>query len=215
MSLNESQQISTLPSKWPGVTSLRALLAREKDDDTPRLTVILCEAFSAVYLALLLYGLCSYDCVILFHVAAHNFTQETWGRLFGGGIKKLLRTASVSSSGTNAVVPASQSNNTTPTEEGSATSNWLTKQREKLNFRLLGHQPSNMKEDKPTYREQFVPPEMSILAYLLTKVTTAKLKVAFTELNYCSRRQVETLRKKRLIQKQKTKTCLKLQQQCK
>lgn len=168
MSLNESQQITTLPSKWPGVTSLRALLAREKDDDTPRLTVILCEAFAAVYLALVLYGLCSYDCVILFHVAAHNFTQETWGRLFGGGIKKLLRTASVSSSGT--VVPALQSNNTTPTEEGSSTANWLTKQREKLNFRLLGHQPSTMKEDKPTYREQFVPPEMSILAYLLTKV---------------------------------------------
>lgn len=170
MSLNESQQITTLPSKWPGVTSLRALLAREKDDDTPRLTVILCEAFAAVYLALLLYGLCSYDCVILFHVAAHNFTQETWGRLFGGGTKKLLRTASVSSSGTGAVVPASQSNGGTPTEEGSGTANWLTKQREKLNFRLLGHQPANMKEDRPTYREQFVPPEMSILAYLLTKV---------------------------------------------
>lgn len=167
MSLNESQQITTLPSKWPGVTSLRSLLIREKDDDTPRLTVILCEAFAAVYLALVLYGLCSYDCVILFHVAAHNFTQETWGRLFGGGIKKLLRTASVSSGGTNSIVPAVQ----TPTEEGSGTANWLIKQREKLNFRLLGHQPSSMKEDKPTYREQFVPPEMSILAYLLTKVT--------------------------------------------
>lgn len=171
MSLNESQQITTLPSKWPGVTSLRALLAREKDDDTPRLTVILCEAFAAVYLALVLYGLCSYDCVILFHVAAHDFTQETWGKLFGGGIKKLLRTASVSSGGTNTTVAALPSSTTTPTEEGgSGTSNWLTKQREKLNFRLLGHQPSTMKEDKPTYREQFVPPEMSILAYLLTKV---------------------------------------------
>lgn len=174
MSLNESQQISTLPSKWPGVTSLRALLAREKDDDTPRLTVILCEAFTAVYLALVLYGLCSYDCVILFHVTAHNFTQETWGKLFGGGIKKLLRTASVSSGGVGTNVPAVQSNTTTPTEEGSGTANWLIKQREKLNFRLLGHQPSNMKEDKPTYREQFVPPEMSILAYLLTKVINVK-----------------------------------------
>lgn len=170
MSLNEAQQISTLPSKWPGVTSLRALLAREKDDDTPRLTVILCEAFASVYLALLLYGLCSYDCVILLHVTAHNFTQETWGKLFGGGTKKLLRTASTSSSGgSTAVVP--QSNSTTPTEEGSGTANWLNKQRGKLNFRLLGHLPSSMKEDKPTYREQFVPPEMSVLAYLLTKVS--------------------------------------------
>lgn len=169
MSLNESQQITTLPSKWPGVTSLRALLAREKDEDTPRLTVILCEAFSAVYLALLLYGLCSYDCVILFHAVAHNFTQDTWGMLFGGGTKKLLRTASISCGGGSAVVPT-QSNSTTPTEEGNVASNWLTKQRGKLNFRLLGQQPLTMKEDKPTYREQFVPPEMSILAYLLTKV---------------------------------------------
>lgn len=80
MSVNECQLITTLPSKWPGVTSLRSLLAREKDEDTPRLTVLLCEAFAAVYLALLLYGLCSCDCVILFHITGHVFTQETWGR---------------------------------------------------------------------------------------------------------------------------------------
>lgn len=79
-SVNESQQIHTFPSKWPGVTSLRALLAREKDEDTPRLTVVLCESFTAVYMALLLYGLCTLDCVILFHVTGHTFTQETWGQ---------------------------------------------------------------------------------------------------------------------------------------
>lgn len=80
MSINESQQIITLPPKWPGVTALRALLAREKDEDTPRLTVVLCEAFTATYLALLLYGLCSCDCLILFHITGHKFTQETWGQ---------------------------------------------------------------------------------------------------------------------------------------
>lgn len=79
VSLNEGQNIITLPSKWPGVTSLRALLAREKDEDTPRLTVLLCEAFTAVYLALLLYGLVTCDCVILFHVTAHTFNQDIWG----------------------------------------------------------------------------------------------------------------------------------------
>lgn len=47
---------------------------------------------------------------------------------------------------------------------------WLTKQRIKLNEKLLGHQQSVMKEDKPTYREQFVPPRMSMLAFLLLKV---------------------------------------------
>lgn len=166
MSINDGHQITTLPSKWPGVTSLRALLAREKDEDTPRLTVLLCEAFTATYMALLLYGLCSYDCIILFHATAHKFNQETWSMLFGGGIKKLLRTASV----TTPVGTAMSGGQGIPSEEGSGPAVWLNKQRVKLNCKLLGHQPSVMKEDKPTYREQFVPPEMSMLAYLLTKV---------------------------------------------
>ncbi|XP_045469484.1 dmX-like protein 2 isoform X5 [Harmonia axyridis] len=167
ISINEGHHITTLPSKWPGVTSLRSLLAREKDEDTPRLNVVLCEAFTATYLSLLLYGLCTCDCIILYHVTGQKFTQEVWGLLFGGGIKKLLRTASVSgSTGTN------QSQSATPTEEIGGATNWLNKQRVKLNTKLLGHQPSIMKEDKPTYREQFLPPQMSILAYLLTKPET-------------------------------------------
>ncbi|XP_018327674.1 dmX-like protein 2 isoform X2 [Agrilus planipennis] len=161
MSMSEGQQITTLPAKWPGVTSLRSLLAREKDEDTPRLTVLLCESFTAVYMVLLLYGICTMDAVILFHVTGHVFTVETWGKLFGGGTKKLLRTASVPQS-----QPSIQS---TPSEEGSGPAMWLNKQRVKLNCKLLGHQPLTMKEDKATYREQFVPPEMSMLAYLLTK----------------------------------------------
>lgn len=80
ISVNEAYAITTQPAKWPGVTSLRALLAREKDEDTPRLTVMLCEAFTAVFLALLLYGLVTCDCVILFHVTAHTFTSEVWGK---------------------------------------------------------------------------------------------------------------------------------------
>lgn len=77
--MNDSHQITTLPSKWPGVTSLRALLAQEKDDDTPRLTVLLCESFVATFLALLLYGLISCDCVVLHYVNGHSFDAQTWG----------------------------------------------------------------------------------------------------------------------------------------
>lgn len=50
----------------------------------------------------------------------------------------------------------------------------LTKQRMKLNMKLLGQftgQQPNMKEDKPTYREQFVSPQMSMVSYFLMKVT--------------------------------------------
>ncbi|CAH1106016.1 unnamed protein product [Psylliodes chrysocephalus] len=172
ISVNEGHNIITLPAKWPGVTSLRALLAREKDEDTPRLTVILCEAFTAVYLALLLYGLVTFDCIILFHVNAHTFDSDIWGRLFGGGIKKLLRTASLSGNIPHHPQYTTQQSVQTPVEESSGPATWLNKQRVKLNTKLLGQQPSVMKEDKPTYREQFVPPDMSVLAYLLQKPNT-------------------------------------------
>ncbi|XP_050512358.1 dmX-like protein 1 isoform X2 [Diabrotica virgifera virgifera] len=173
ISVNEGHSIITIPSKWPGVTSLRSLLAREKDDDTPRLTVILCESFTAVYLSLVLYGLVTYDCIILFHVNAHIFDSDVWGKLFGGGIKKLLRTASLAGNHPHHPQYLSQQSVKTPsTDEPNGPATWLSKQRVKLNTKLLGQQPSKMKEDKPTYREQFVPPEMSILAYLLQKPAT-------------------------------------------
>ncbi|KAG5878732.1 hypothetical protein JTB14_000166 [Gonioctena quinquepunctata] len=174
VSVNEGHTIITFPPKWPGVTSLRALLAREKDEDTPRLTVVLCEAFTAVYMALLLYGLVTCDCIILFHVTAHTFDSDVWGKLFGGGIKKLLRTASMTgSTSSHPQYTTQQSVQTPTTEEVGGPTTWLSKQRVKLNTKLLGQQPSVMKEDKPTYREQFIPPEMSILAFLLQKPDVA------------------------------------------
>lgn len=55
----------------------------------------------------------------------------------------------------------------------------LTKQKVRLNMKLLGQfvgspgTPS-IKEDKPTYREHFVPPEMSMISYFLNKVRKQK-----------------------------------------
>lgn len=55
----------------------------------------------------------------------------------------------------------------------------LTKQRVRLNMKILGpfgsqsgtgNSSPQIKEDKPTYREQFVPPEMSMVSYFLSKV---------------------------------------------
>jgi len=56
----------------------------------------------------------------------------------------------------------------------------LTKQRVKLNMKLLGQftgQQPNMKEDKPTYREQFVSPQMSMISYFLMKVWTFRVNI--------------------------------------
>lgn len=82
----------------------------------------------------------------------------------------MLRTASLTSNQGSHPGLQSQASIQTPNEESSGAANWLIKQRFKLNTKLLGQQTSVMKEDRPTYREQFVPPEMSILAFLLQKV---------------------------------------------
>lgn len=181
-SSDEPIAVSTLPSKWPGVTNLRALLAREKDEDTPRLNVLLCETFMATFMSLLVYGLSTCDCHILYRLAGQKFTNLSWGNLFGGGVKKLLRKASTRTHAT--IQEISQTSQETIIENGDATNAtdsgvWgavtsITKQRVKLNMKLLGHfggsQGSpNMKEDKPTYREQFVPPEMSMVSYFMFK----------------------------------------------
>ena len=89
--------ITTSPSKWPGVTNLRALLAREKDEDTPKLNILLCEAFVATYMSLFVYALWSCDSHILYRLVGQHFGNNTWSCLFGGGVKKLLRVASTSS----------------------------------------------------------------------------------------------------------------------
>lgn len=69
----------------------------------------------------------------------------------------------------------------TPTKDETWTS-VLTKQRMLLNMKLLGQFASqsgapSMKEDKPTYREQFVPPEMSMVSYFLSKVVYSQLLI--------------------------------------
>ncbi|XP_053667929.1 dmX-like protein 2 [Anopheles marshallii] len=181
-STDEPLAVSTPPSKWPGVTNLRALLAREKDEDTPRLNVLLCESFVAAYMALFVYALTTCDSHILYRLAGQNFSDSSWSTLFGGGVKKLLRKATSHAQTAQAVQAQLQQESmeaageTGTSAEGSV---WgavtsLTKHRVKLNMKLLGpfagpQGASNMKEDKPTYREQFVPPEMSMVSYFLTK----------------------------------------------
>lgn len=49
-----------------GVTSLRAMLAREKDEDAPRLLTLLCEAFVAVYTSMLCYSMAACDSHVLY-----------------------------------------------------------------------------------------------------------------------------------------------------
>lgn len=177
-SSDEPLSVSTPPSKWPGVTNLRALLAREGDEDVPKLNVLLLESFVATFVSLLVYALSTCDCKILYRLSGQQFSCASWAVLFGGGTKKLLRKATTEKFAPHLMQqPKSQESLDTPVSEGGGM--WtavtsLTKQRVKLNMKLLEHFTSssgapNMKEDKPTYREQFISPDMSLVSYFLTK----------------------------------------------
>ena len=96
-SSDDGVNITASPSKWPGVTSLRALLSREKDEDTPKLNILLCEAFVSTFMSLFVYALSCCVSHILYRLVGHHFDNNTWSTLFGGGVKKLIRVASSSS----------------------------------------------------------------------------------------------------------------------
>ena len=82
--------ITTEPAKWPGVTSLRALLDRDKDEETPTLNVLLCEAYVAIYMSLLSYALATCDPLILYRLIGQRPNQQYWSSVFGGGSKATL-----------------------------------------------------------------------------------------------------------------------------
>ncbi|XP_017016237.2 dmX-like protein 2 [Drosophila takahashii] len=178
-STDEPAGVCTTPSKWPGVTNLRALLAREKDEDVPKLNVLLLESFVSTYMALFIYSLSTCDSRLLYRLSGQSFNNDTWSTLFGGGMKKLLIKPAQPSGGGGGAATGSTSEE--PADENSVwnTVTSITKQRMKLNMKILGSfsqnsTSSNMKEDKPTYREQFMPPETSMLSYFLTKPPTTE-----------------------------------------
>ncbi|XP_072938045.1 dmX-like protein 2 isoform X3 [Epargyreus clarus] len=161
----EELTVTTPPNKWPGVSALRGLALRAaEEEDAPRLPVLLAEAFCAVYLALLGWALAARDAHLLYRLAAHTADTRAHSKLFGGGVRRLLTTA-----------PAPPQPKLVERTEGMSVWSSLREKRALLNMRLLGLGPTaphkNIQEGRPTYREQFVPPQFSILTFLLTKPT--------------------------------------------
>lgn len=74
-----------------GVSSLISLLTSAREEDQPRLNVLLCEAVLAVYLALLIHGLATHSSNELFRLAAHPLNNRVWAAVFGGGAKVIIR----------------------------------------------------------------------------------------------------------------------------
>ena len=72
------------------MTSLRTLLQRERDEEAPKLNILLCESLIGVYMSLLIHALSTYDASIMYRLVAHPFSEIMWSSLFGGGTRKLL-----------------------------------------------------------------------------------------------------------------------------
>lgn len=45
---NDDFQVTTPPSKWPGLDTVLAVLSREKDEETPQLRLLILETYIAV-----------------------------------------------------------------------------------------------------------------------------------------------------------------------
>ena len=184
----EEMKIVTEPGRWPGVTSLRALLDRDKDDDTPNLNIFLCETYSAVYLSLLVYGLATCDCHILFRLVSQKPNKKLWAQVFGGGAKKQLNIETSGPALKETLRAGSDEGDNLLTTGISSVTN-ITKQRINLNMKLLnvqlGSSPQELTEKtkKQSFKEIFMAPDMSIMSKLMTKT---QLQGNIADLDYDS-----------------------------
>lgn len=160
-SIEEHATPNSPPASWPGVSSLINLLTSAQDEDQPKLNIMLCEAVVAVYLSLLIHALSTDNSNELFRIAAHPLNSRMWAAVFGGGVKVVVKPRRVAEN-----VPAPPA----PSQE-------MDKHRRRFNMRMLvpGRPvkdtvaPPPVPVERPTYREKFIPPELSMWDYFLAK----------------------------------------------
>ncbi|KAG5839418.1 hypothetical protein ANANG_G00204760 [Anguilla anguilla] len=193
-SIEEQATPTSSPAHWPGVSSLINLVASAQGEDRPKLNVMLCEAVVAVYLSLLIHGLGMHSSNELFRLAAHPLNNRMWAAVFGGGAKLLVkprrppepksaRKVSVESESKRdeQAAPKAESSETEtqgscevappPVEE-------IDKHRRRFNMRMLvpgrpvkeaPATPPPVPVERPSYREKFIPPELSMWDYFVAK----------------------------------------------
>uniref|UniRef100_A0AAV2LT10 RAVE complex protein Rav1 C-terminal domain-containing protein n=1 Tax=Knipowitschia caucasica TaxID=637954 RepID=A0AAV2LT10_KNICA len=161
-SIEEHITPNSAPAQWPGVSSLISLLASTREEDQPRLNVLLCEAVVAVYLALLIHGLGTHNCNELFRLGAHPLNYRMWAAVFGGGAKVIIRPKRPEAP---PVVPQP------PAEDAD-------RYRRRFNMMMLvpgrpvketPATPPPVPVERPAYREKFIPPELSMWDYFVAK----------------------------------------------
>uniref|UniRef100_A0A673U0U4 Dmx like 2 n=1 Tax=Suricata suricatta TaxID=37032 RepID=A0A673U0U4_SURSU len=159
-SIEEHATPNSSPAQWPGVSSLINLLSSAQDEDQPKLNILLCEAVVAVYLSLLIHALATNSSNELFRLAAHPLNNRMWAAVFGGGVKLVVK-------------PQRQSENIAAPP---APSEDIDKHRRRFNMRMLvpgrpvkDAAPPPVPAERPSYREKFIPPELSMWDYFVAK----------------------------------------------
>ncbi|XP_075714124.1 dmX-like protein 2 isoform X3 [Rhinoderma darwinii] len=160
-SIEEHATPNSPPAIWPGVSSLINLLNTAQDEDQPKLNVLLCEAVVAVYVSLLIHALATDSSTELFRLSAHPLNNRMWAAVFGGGVKLVVKPRKPPES-----IPAIP-----------ALSEEIDKHRRRFNMRMLvpGRPvkdvaiPPPVPAERPTYKEKFIPPELSMWDYFVAK----------------------------------------------
>lgn len=137
---------------------MRALLAREKDEDAPRLMTLLCEAFVAVYTSMLCYSMAACDSHVLyryfvlslflaaffiyqfyFRLTGLQPTEQMWGNIFGGGTKQQVKvtTSNHSASSQQSTTASMEAAQPPSSPSAAATAMDVAKQRVRLHIKLL------------------------------------------------------------------------------
>uniref|UniRef100_A0A914EHD8 Uncharacterized protein n=1 Tax=Acrobeloides nanus TaxID=290746 RepID=A0A914EHD8_9BILA len=168
--------VATLPTKWPGVDSIVALIARQVDEEMPNLRLLLMECFISITMSLFCYAFSVYDSRWLYRLAAHEMNSKNFGLVFGGGGEKRLRSAP-----SRPPARPRQSTSSSNADSSSKSTDDSAAIRAKLHAKVFGteHAPPNVQKTSPQAAahvptsEQvifcWVPPRMHIVQFYAEK----------------------------------------------
>ncbi|XP_042343826.1 dmX-like protein 1 isoform X3 [Plectropomus leopardus] len=171
VSMDESVQPNTSPAQWPGIASLIRLLSSAGEESQPGLAVLLCEILTAVFLSLFVHGMATHSSNELFRIVAHPLNSKLWVTVFGGGVR-------------TPVIEKPNSPIRTPPPASPSGSDRKSRRFRLLSSRSGSKDESGIERECPSspkpcpvveqeatsiFKERFVPPELSIWDYFITK----------------------------------------------
>uniref|UniRef100_A0A8B9GME3 DmX-like protein 1 n=1 Tax=Amazona collaria TaxID=241587 RepID=A0A8B9GME3_9PSIT len=156
-SLEETVTPNTSPAEWPGITALIRLLNSAGEEAQPGLTVLLCEVLTAVYLSLFIHGLATHSSNELYRIMAHPLNNKMWSAVFGGGAHTSNNLKQ------HTVFSSSVDDGEKQQKHYRLSSKTSPKDSSRLPALPLVDQES------PSYRERYIPPELSIWDYFIAK----------------------------------------------